>query len=264
MLVRAMEGDLELTAVEAEADPLAKLPAGSNFNFIAIVPLQLEAILLNQHSRDILKRAKAVIIGGAPVSAKLQEKLQDIEVPLYSTYGMTETVSHIALRRLNGEGAVSYFTAFPEIHLSQDERACLVIEGEVTGGEKIITNDVVHLIDSHCFNWLGRADNIINSGGVKIQLEKIDALAETSLFQCGHSRNLFAWGVPDDRLGQKLVLFVEGAPLPGEVERKWQKLLEEKLVKYEQPKAVFYVTNFCLTPNGKIQKAVTSTLISKI
>lgn len=263
MLVRAMEGNLALTAVEAEADPLAQLPAESKFSFIALVPLQLETILQNNHSKKILQRSEAVIIGGAPVSTKLREKLQDIEAPLYSTYGMTETVSHIALQRLNGPEAVDYFTAFPEIQLSQDRRGCLIIEGEVCGGEKVVTNDVVHLQDPHRFQWIGRADNIINSGGVKIQLEKIDALAEQLLLQCGHSRNIFSWGIPDERLGQKLVLFVEGAPLPKEVQINWQKLLEENFVKYEQAKAVFYVTKFCQTPSGKIQKAATASLFSK-
>ena len=263
MLVRAMEGGLALTAVEAEADPLAQLPADSKFDFIALVPLQLEAILLNTHSKNILQKSKAVIIGGAPVSQKLREKLRSVEAPLYSTYGMTETVSHIALQRLNGAEAVDYFTAFPEIQLSQDERGCLVIEGEVCIGEKVVTNDVVHLESPHCFQWIGRADNIINSGGVKIQLEKIDSVAEESLLQYGHSRSLFAWGMPDERLGQKLVLFVEGAPLPKDVEASWQKLLEEKLVKYKQPKAVYYVAKFCQTPSGKIQKAATAALFSK-
>ncbi len=263
MLVRAMEGQMQLTAVAPEADPLAAFPKGSQFDFIALVPLQLDSILQNPRSKEILQRAKAVIIGGAPVSLKLRQQLADIEAPLYSTYGMTETVSHIALQRLNGPESTDRFIAFPEIKLNQDARGCLVIEGEVTGGNKVVTNDVVQLLSPHQFIWSGRADNIINSGGVKIQLEKIDSLAEEYLLQSGHQRNVFAWGMPDERLGQKLVLFIEGDPLPQEVENAWRKLFAQKLVKYEQPGAFYYLNKFKQTPSGKIQKAATASLFSK-
>lgn len=263
MLVRAMEHNMQLTATEAQADPLAVLPADSYFDFTALVPLQLEAILRNRHSSAILEKMKAVIIGGAPVGQQLRNQLSTIKAPLYSTYGMTETVSHIALQRLNGANSSDHFQAFPDIKLSQDARGCLQIEGEVTGGEKITTNDVVELIGSHSFRWLGRADNIINSGGVKIQLEKIDHTAEAILLQLGIQRKLFAWALPDAQLGQRLILLIEGCPLSEKAEAAIAQQLDLRLGKYERPKEIFYVEVFQESASGKIQKRETAALLSK-
>lgn len=263
MLVRALEYQMELWVLEAQANPFANLATDLSFDFTALVPLQLETILKNPHSKSILEKMKAVIIGGAPVSWQLRLQVQNSPTPIYSTYGMTETVSHIALQRLNGPNTSPYYTAFPEISLSQDERGCLVIEGAVTGGEKIVTNDVVELADFNQFRWIGRADHIINSGGVKIQLEKIDSIAEKLLKECGQSRPMFAWGLPDERLGQKLVLLVEGEPLDDDIETRWKDLLACHLIKFEQPKSFFYLPAFRLTASGKIQKAETVSLLSK-
>lgn len=263
MLVRAMEHNMALTVLEAEANPLLKLPTDSSIDFTALVPLQLESILQQNHSRAVLKKMKAVIVGGAPVSWKLRQQLQDINAPVYSTYGMTETVSHIALLHLNSGENSPYFQAFPEIRLSLDERGCLIIEGEVTDGVKIVTNDVVELADANKFRWIGRADNIINSGGVKIHPEKIENIIDNYLKETGQSRKIFAWGIPDEKLGQKLVLFAEGEPLSVEAEKQIRDLLALKLAKYEQPKSIFYLPEFRLTPSGKIQKADTATLFGK-
>lgn len=263
MLVRALEHQMQLIAVDASSNPLVQLPLQSTFDFTALVPLQLESILQNPHSRAVLQKIKAVIVGGAPVGLSLRQQLQTITSAVYSTYGMTETVSHIALQRLNGPEEEDFFTAFPEISLSQDERGCLVVAGEVSAGEKIVTNDVVELLSNNRFRWLGRADNIINSGGIKIQPELIEKLAETLLGQLGQQRNLFAWGLPDEQLGQRLVLFVEGTPLPQETEKAWKELLKEQLVKYKLPKAIYYQPEFCQTASGKIQKAATAALLNK-
>lgn len=263
MLVRAMEGNMSIRLVEASANPLKELSLNDPFDFTALVPLQLEAILKDLHSRDLLDKAQAVIIGGAPVSQPLRLLLQEVTTPLYSTYGMTETVSHIALQRLNGPAAQEYFETFPDIQLGQDDRSCLTIRGAVTDWQPVLTNDVVELIDSHRFRWLGRADNIINSGGIKIQLEEAERTAEKLLFQNGHQRKLFAWGLPDERLGQQLVLIVEGSPLPGKAEENWLQLLRKNVVKYKQPKSIFYIPQFQLTASGKIQKAETVALLAK-
>lgn len=263
MLVRAMEHHMHITALEAEADPLAKLAPGSRLDFTALVPLQLEAILQNPHSKAILNRMKAVIIGGAPVSSQLRNQLATIDAPVFSTYGMTETVSHIALQRLNGEEAGDYFQAFREVKLSQDERGCLIIEGEVTGGRQLVTNDVVELQDKHSFRWIGRADNIINSGGIKIQLEKIDRMAESILGQLGIERKVFSWGMPDERLGQRLVLIMEGAPIAEKEKENLFKQFALEAGKYEQPKEIYYIKNFIETSSGKIQKQKTIALICK-
>lgn len=262
MLVRAMEHALILTATEVQADPLAGLPADSHFDFTALVPLQLSAILQNDHSRTILQKMKAIIVGGAPVGQQLRKQLLSINAPVYSTYGMTETVSHIALQRLNGAERSDYYQAFPEIKLSQDTRGCLCIEaGAITGGEKLLTNDLVELIDSHRFRWIGRADNIINSGGIKVQLEKIDQVAEGILLQLDIQRKLFAWALPDERLGQRLILLIEGRELAESTESVILKQFALQAGKYEQPQEIFYVENFKETSSGKIQKRETVALL---
>lgn len=264
MLVRAMEGHMQLKVVEVSADPLAQLPTDSTFHFTALVPLQLEAVLQNPHSRAILNKAKSVLIGGAAVSPQLRQTLQPFSATaFYSTYGMTETVSHIALQRLNGAEAQDFFQAFPDVTLGQDTRGCLSIQGAVTANQLLQTNDVVMLLDSHRFRWLGRADHIINSGGIKIQLEKTERLAEKLLLELGHQRNLFAWGLPHRQLGQQLVLLVQGPPLPAQTEASWKQQFRQQLVKYEQPKAIYYIPQFKLTPSGKIQKAETAALVAK-
>lgn len=263
MLVRAMEHQLYITALEAEADPLAKVPPDIQVDFCALVPLQLEATLQNPHSRDIIGRMKAVIIGGAPVNSQLRSQLKAVNTPIFSTYGMTETVSHIALQRLNGPATSDYFHAFPEVRLSQDERGCLIIEGEVTGGRRLITNDVVELQENNRFRWIGRADNIINSGGIKIQLEKIDRLAEDILNRQGIKRKLFSWGMPDKRLGQRLVLVMEGTPITEKEKENLFKQFALEAGKYEQPKEIYFTENFIKTSSGKIQKEKTAALVSQ-
>lgn len=263
MLVRAMEAHMSIRMVVASANPLKELPLNEAFDFTALVPLQLEAMLEDPHSRSLLEKAQAILIGGAAVNQQLRLRLQELTAPLYSTYGMTETVSHIALQRLNGPAAQDYFEAFPEIQLGQDERGCLTIKGAITAWQQVITNDVVELIDNHRFRWLGRADNIINSGGIKIQLEEAERMAEKLLLQTGLQRNLFAWGLPDERLGQQLVLIVEGSPLAREAEENWLQLLRENVVRYKQPKSIFYIPQFQQTASGKIQKAETVALLAK-
>lgn len=263
MLVRAMENSMPIKVLEAEANPFLQLPVNSRIDFTALVPLQLESILQHPHSRSLLTKMKAVIVGGAPVSWELRLQLHALPVPVYSTYGMTETVSHIALLHLNDKENSPYYQGFPEVSLSQDKRGCLIIEGEVTGGEKVITNDVVEMADANKFRWIGRADHIINSGGVKIMPEKIESIAERHLKERGHPGKIFAWGMPDKRLGQKLVLVIEGEPLSDKAEAALKELLTAELVKYEQPKSFLYIPKFCHTPGGKIQKADTVSLLCK-
>ena len=254
MLVRALEGNLPLLVVEPSADPLQALPPHAQPVFAALVPLQLQAILQNENSLAKLNRMKAVIVGGAPVSPLLEQQVQAVQAPLYSTYGMTETVSHIALRRLNGKNRQNYFTALPQIRLALDARGCLIIDGPVVD-EPVVTNDVVELLADNQFRWLGRADNIINSGGVKVQAERVEAVAEACLSQ--HqllTRRLLAGSMADEKLGQKLVLLLEGEPLAASVEQQLLNCLQQELPRYWAPKHIFYLPKFVESSNGKIKR----------
>jgi len=114
----------------------------------------------------VLHKVKKLIIGGGAVSEALEDALQSVSTEAYSTYGMTETISHIAMRRLNGDQRSKYYNALPKVSFSKDERGCLVIQAEAISEEKVVTNDIVNLTSETTFEWLGRFDNVINSGGV--------------------------------------------------------------------------------------------------
>jgi o-succinylbenzoate---CoA ligase len=252
MLVRAMEANLPLYVAAPVANPLLEvLQRGIAPQFAALVPLQLQAIISHAESRALLNGMKAVIIGGAPVSEELEAQLQEIKAPLYSTYGMTETVSHLALRRLNGPERQAYFQALPEMDLALDERGCLRIGGPVVS-EPLQTNDVVELLAEGRFRWLGRADNIINSGGIKVQAERVEAEAVSCLSSLGLERRVLAGGLPDEKLGQKVALLLEGTPLKQEEEFSLLKCLQEKLPSYWAPRQILYVESFVESANGKI------------
>jgi O-succinylbenzoic acid--CoA ligase len=256
MLVRAMEGGLPIRLLAPEANPLMQLPPGEQPLFTALVPLQLEAMLQDKHSLSILNKMKAAIIGGAAVSPALEEKAQLIKAPLYSTYGMTETVSHIALRQINGPGRKDYFTVLPGIKISTDNRGCLLINGPVVE-EEVVTNDRVELLGDSSFRWLGRIDNIVNTGGVKVQAEELEAVATVCLREQGWGRRVLAGGLPDEMLGQRVVLLLEGEPLAAASIRKLMACLNNALPKYWAPKEILFTSNFVESDNGKIKRKET-------
>ena len=164
---------------------------------------------------------------------------------------MTETASHVALRRLNGMEPSQNFKALPGIKLGTDERGCLTISGDVTNQETIVTNDQVQLLDEVTFEWLGRADFVINSGGVKIQAEKVERVLETALAQMGLIVNSFISALPDEKLGEKVVVVIEHQPLDKILESQLRDVLQSLLSRYEVPKLILYLPEFKRTPSGK-------------
>jgi O-succinylbenzoic acid--CoA ligase len=259
MLVRAFEYGLHLSITEPVADPFALLPAEAAFDFASFVPLQLRAVLAAGHAPR-LEQMRAILIGGAAVDPGLLQLAQGLQVPLYHTYGMTETCSHIALRRLNGPEASPYYRVLPGLHVEQDARGCLAIRGDVTNQELIQTNDLVRFDEHghHLFEWLGRADFVINSGGVKVPAEKVEQVLEVALAELGHlGRRAFVTGLPDERLGEQVTAVVEGEPLPAEAWEAVQGLLRERLGRYELPRAVHYAPQFSQTASGKLNRRAT-------
>ena len=256
MLVRGLERHLHLTIVEPHADPFEHVAPAAEFDFAAFVPLQLKAVLAAGHAPR-LNRMKAVLVGGAPADAALQQELQPLTAPVWLTYGMTETCSHVALRRLNGPQATASFRVLPGIAAGQDERGCLTLRGDVTDDQLVVTNDRVRLLDAHTFEWLGRADFVINSGGVKIPAEKVELVLDVALAEIRASRRCFVAGQPDERLGQVVTAFIEGPPLAQAQETALRSLLTERLGRYEQPRQLRYVPAFAATANGKLDRAAT-------
>lgn len=262
MLVRGLEIGMQMYITYPDSNPFMHLQDGVKIDFAAMVPYQIQTILEKSPKKTpVLNSMKALIIGGAAVSESLVKIIQNIQTPVYSTYGMTETVSHIALKKLNGSDASEAFTTLPGIKISQDERGCLTIKGQVTNNSTITTNDVVELLNDQQFTWKGRADNIINSGGVKIQLEELELKASRILQRLNISNRFMISGLADKDFGTVVVLLIEGNLSP-EIKAQLSHLLRTDLHKYETPKEIYYVDFFKETQSGKVDRNATKDLIS--
>lgn len=243
MVVRALEAGAELFLGEVVSRPLRERP-GMKIDLAAMVPMQVEECLKYPEEKLVLAEIRQLLVGGAPVSPELERGLKDIPTACYATYGMTETVSHVALRRMNEEE--NYF-ALGKVTFSTDKRGCLIIRTPHLLAGEFITNDLVELIDERHFKWLGRYDNVINSGGVKFFPEMIEAKIAACI-----SRRYFITARPDERLGQRIVLVLEGKPQE-EVEK--MQLFHElrlRLTPYEMPKEILYLPYFFETTSGKM------------
>jgi len=255
MLVRGMELQLEMTVIEPGSNPLLDFPAETIFDFTALVPLQLETILVQSpEKRPVLDRMKAILVGGAPVSGALEKKIQSIQSPVYSTYGMTETVSHVALRRLNGPEKSDRYTTLEGVRIGTDSRQCLWVAAPSTGHQTIQTHDLVELTGPDTFRWLGRADNVINSGGVKIQPEKTEQALDRVLTRMQLSVRFLVFGLPHSTWGQMLCVALESPPLSPKREELLKQGLAERTERYEMPRHFFYQPVFPETPSGKIDR----------
>ena len=254
MLVRGFELKMMMTIIEPASNPLNNIPSSETFDFTAMVPMQMQKIL--EESRDkipLLNNMKAILLGGSGVSAILEENLQRISAPVYSTYGMTETVSHIALRRLNGNSRSELYTIMEEVKTGIDERGCLTINAPSTRNHTIITNDLVEMTGNNTFRWLGRIDNVINSGGIKIHSDYIEEKINRIFNHTEVQNRFFICAMPDQEFGEIAVLIIEGKFNQNTI----YKMLKEKLGKFEVPKKILSVEKFTETATQKIDKIAT-------
>jgi len=251
MLVRALVLGWELDVIEPSSKPLEI--SRKHYDFVAMVPMQV----LNSISN--LNQIGTLIIGGAPVSQELKLKLSlgKVDTKIFETYGMTETITHIAVKELAEGSDENYFKALPDVVLSTDNRDCLVIEAPKVSDAIIVTNDLVNLISSSEFQWLGRYDNVINSGGVKL----IPELLESKLSTLIGSR-FFISGIKDSRLGQKMVLVVEGNINQEGLIQDIKSL--NSISKFEIPKEIFSLPHFVETGSGKVNRAKTIELLKLV
>jgi O-succinylbenzoic acid--CoA ligase len=253
MLVRALVWDCPITLVEPSANPLLGLE--EQFSFVALVPLQVEASLADEKSRKLLQSIPHVLIGGAALPHKIQKELVQQGIRAWQSFGMTETVSHIALAPIE-DGELVY-QALPGVAIGNNEQDCLWIQSPMSGSERIQTNDKIELRSKNTFAWLGRADFVVNSGGIKLfpeQLEgRIAPLLEETCPGCAY----FLFGEKDSRIGEQLVLYVEGA---GEEKKRLalETGLGQILGKYEVPKKIYFKASFAYTPTRKINRQTTA------
>lgn len=253
MLVRALTLGWHLDVISSNSNPLKTI--SKNYDFSAMVPLQVEKSLQK------LDSIKKLIVGGGVVSNQLQTKLQSLSTEVFATYGMTETITHIAVKKLNNfnnTNSVSnqneFYKTLPNTTIYIDERNCLVIKNSKISNQIVFTNDVVQLISDTEFEWLGRFDNVINSGGVKLHPEKIEEKLAKIIQQ-----RFFVTGISDDKLGEKLILVVEDIASSSTVEKSFYSAIQnlQTLSKFEIPKEIYFTDQFIDTETGKIQRKKT-------
>lgn len=258
MLVRALEVGMNIIVTPPEANPLQSLEPAINLDFAAFVPYQIEAILKSPQ-REKLNTIKNLIIGGAPLSEQTKVALQYFTNNMYATYGMTETLTHIALQKIN-EATDNTFQVLPGFDVGTDVRGCLTVKAIHLGNEVIITNDLVELISKNQFLWLGRIDGVINSGGVKIIPEKVEAVVATIFNKLNLLNRFFITGLPNAQLGETVTLVVEGI-LTKEQTESLRQNLSHTLSRYENPKAIYCLEKFVYTTSGKINRPETILLV---
>ncbi|MCB0510919.1 MAG: AMP-binding protein [Bacteroidetes bacterium] len=251
MLIRALYSQLNLICIEPSSQPLNNLSADSIIDFVPLTPMQLKG---TKQTSNI----KTILLGGGPVSAELEQTCKTLSADVYHGYGMTETLSHIALRKINGSNPSLTYQALPGVLCSIDHRQCLQLEVPFLN-EKICTNDIVDLINETTFIWKGRLDNIINSGGIKLFPETI----ETKLSDYIKTAYFIA-GLPDNTLGEKLCLFIEDEKHTNERLQNLEHYLEQHLEKYERPKTIYFLPKFIRTKSEKIQRNKTIELLNGI
>jgi len=261
MMVRAFEGALELHALSPATQPLEQLNRKVVFDFAAMVPLQLETLVNNwPQVAGYFTHLSKIIVGGGPVDHTLIDRCHGLDPQIFQTFGMTETVSHIALRRINGPQRNQYYNVLPGIEIATDARGCLKIKGSITDDKWLITNDMVDILDGRQFAWKGRIDNVINTGGIKVFPEEIESRLEQIFHDWNILHRFFVTGMKDARLGQKIVLIMEAKPSdmnPNALLAKLKPLLPQYLC----PKALFLLDQFVYTSNQKLDRAKTKALI---
>ncbi len=251
MIVRALVCGFNLISVQPSASPLANLQ--QSIDFAAITPYQL------YHSLEILKKKSLVdklIVGGGEIDAGLQKQIQNIPTKVYGTYGMTETSSHIALQRINGREKEDFFRVLGHTKITKDHRNCLMIENSGLFDGTLITNDIVEIKNDRQFKWMGRYDNIINSGGIKVVPEEVEK-------QIAHLREepMVISSVGSKKFGESIVLVVEKESLSSNEKDLLLQQIKSLVHPYSMPKDVFCLSRFPQTPSGKTDRVAIKKLI---
>ncbi|MCF8357541.1 MAG: AMP-binding protein [Prolixibacteraceae bacterium] len=242
MVVRAIVGNLNLIVSEPTGTP--NIPS-RKIDFAAMVPLQVQNLIEKKSDFSSLRK---IIIGGAAVDYQLQQQIKHVPSEVFATYGMTETCSHIALQRMNGPAPDSAFITLPGISVETDENNCLRINAPDLLEKPVITNDCAEIISESEFKWKGRTDNIINSGGIKIHPEEV----ENKISDLIH-RPFVIVPVPDQRLGQKAILIIEGSKKEINPEQLFN-FLQKRMEKYQCPKEIRFLNKFPRNASMKIDR----------
>ena len=267
VVVRSIERHLHLISVSPSGHPLKDVD--EEITFAAMVPMQVYNTLQVPEERERLSRIRHLIIGGGAIDAALEQELQSLpgDIAIWSTYGMTETLSHIALRRINGDEPSEWYQPFDSVHISQTEEGCLVIDAPQVCAETLVTNDIVEIepyiynkVEKLRFRIKGRKDNVICSGGIKIQIEEVETLLKPHL-----EKPFMLAKKKDEKFGEIAVLLSEDEDIK-KVEATVRRLLSDesekssdhKKYKYWIPKEFRYVEHLPLTETGKPKRCCLS------
>lgn len=240
MVVRSLVRNLKLIVVEPSGHPLPPLQLPRGLAFAAMVPMQVYNSLQVPQERERLKQIKHLIIGGGAIDEAMASELKDFPNYVWSTYGMTETLSHIALRRLNGPEASEWYKPFPSVKISQNEEGCLVIDAPLVCSERLVTNDIVEISEAG-FRVIGRKDNVICSGGIKIQAEEVERILKPYIRE-----PFLITKRKDEKFGEIVVLLTESNDL-----EKVKNASRQHLPKYWQPRDYVFAEKIPMTETGK-------------
>ncbi|MDD4192052.1 MAG: AMP-binding protein [Mangrovibacterium sp.] len=247
MVVRSLLGQLDMHV----ADPSTNFDFldQESFKFAAMVPNQVTRIIDSKNGINRLQQIKKLLIGGSSVPAALQERLRAVSTDICSSYAMTETATHIAIRKINGEGADHYYHCMEGIKASLSPDGCLRVHVPGLDEEYLQTTDLAEVIDEKTFRILGRADHVIISGGIKFHPEQLEQKLEKAITQ-----PFMISSLPDDKLGEQIVLLVEGTENP-ETVAALHDICHHYLDRYEQPRQIRFIEQLPRTPNGKLLRS---------
>ncbi len=249
LIVRALVAGLDLYPVTPGGNPLKDTEI--NFQFAAMVPLQVFNSLQSEVEKERLKHIKNLIIGGGAIDKGMEVELQLFPNNVYSTYGMTETLSHIAIRKLNGKDTYAGYIPLPSVKVSLSEDDCLIVNAPMVCPNTLYTNDIAQIDADGAFRIIGRKDNVINSGGIKIQIEQVEEKLKT-IISCPFAISAY----PDAKFGEIVVLLTE-KPVSKEK-------IQQSLPHYMIPKKIILTETIPLTRTSKIDRVAVRKLVNKL
>lgn len=250
VVVRSIVRGLRLISVRPSSRPFASLAESPVF--AAVTPMQVFETMKHAEDLAIMKGVRQLIIGGGAISADMAEELKSFPNAVWSTYGMTETLSHIAMRRLNGPEASDWYTPLSGVSIATDCRRCLEISAPAVCPTRLITNDIAEVKGAAPdirFRIIGRADNTICSGGIKIQAEEVERLIAPVI----PVPYVVTW-TADEKLGQAVTLVLEKADDVAIDLKKIKEDCRNALPKYWVPRVYKVMDRIPRTETGKLKR----------
>jgi O-succinylbenzoic acid--CoA ligase len=245
MIVRAMVLELDLIYIKPSANPWVEIISHKDVSFLACTPMQLSASFNDETSFQSANHIRHILLGGGIITPTMSKYLSQMTNNVYHTFGMTETISHIALKKVSGEKPDTNFTTIGDTNVQEDERNCLIINATDLEIENMSTNDVVHVVSANSFEWLGRWDNVINTGGIKVYPETLEELLSQTL-----TFPFFIFGKANETTGERICLATEADSSISEIRK-----AVNNLPKNSQPKEVHFIEKMKYTTTGKIDRS---------